>query len=383
MEQPAHDRDDSRATAMSEQSARARAPDSGSWLARVGRAGSKLLAAGWRRQITADIAPLALSAQQLGQGHLDAAVPTPKTPELAPLAHALEQMRDDLAAGRVVLQRNTAEEMRRAWELEVARDIQQNFLPQEFPKIQGAEVAAMMQAARDVGGDFYDIIPLSGDRIGILVADVAGKGFPASLYMALARTLLRTHSLSGRPRYLSEAMESAQVRLLMRSGSSGALAALGAVRLANDYFEANHSADGMFFTLFYAVYEPYSRRLVYVNAGHTPPLLYNAATGAQAWLEPTDVAIGFIPGRLYEPQERRLAPGDILVLYTDGVTEAFDAARSMFGEERLQEVVRAHTEHSATDLVEAISVAVHDYAGAAPQSDDITLLVLRINSQDQ
>jgi sigma-B regulation protein RsbU (phosphoserine phosphatase) len=368
---------------MSEKSAQGRAPDSGSWLARAALAGSRLLTTSLRRQITADIAPLALSAQELGQGNLNAAVPTPKTPELAPLAHALEGMRDDLAAGRAMLQRSTAEEVRGAWELEVARDIQQSFLPQEFPEIQGAEVAAMMQAARDVGGDFYDIIPLSGDRIGILVADVAGKGFPASLYMALARTLLRTHSLSCRPRYLSEAMESAQVRQLMRSGSSGALAALGAVRLANDYFEANHSADGMFFTLFYAVYEPFSRRLVYVNAGHNPPLLFNAATSAQAWLEPTDLAIGFVPGRLYEPQERLLVPGDILVLYTDGVTEAFDPARCMFGEERLQEVVRAHTQHSATDLVEAIVAAVHDHAGAAPQSDDITLLVLRISDQGQ
>jgi phosphoserine phosphatase RsbU/P len=332
------------------------------------------------RQITADIEQLARSVHQLGQGDLDAAVPTPETPELAPLAHALDQMRDDLAQRRATLQRSAAEEARLAWELKVARDIQQGFLPREFPAIQGAEVAAMMLAARDVGGDFYDVIPLNRGRIGMLVADVAGKGFPAALYMALARTLLRTHSLSGRPRYLSEAIESAQMRQLMRSGSSGALAALGAVSQTNDYFVANHASDGMFFTVFYSVYEPSSRRLVYVNAGHNPPLLYNAATGAHTWLHYTDIAIGLLRDRAYEPQERRMAPGDVLVLYSDGVTEAFDSTRCMFGEERLLEVVRTHAHASAAVLVEAISAAVHDHAGAMPQSDDITLLVLRIDS---
>lgn len=351
--------------------------------AQAAPAGPGIPAGGLERQLNADVARLADSVQQLAQGNLDAAVPTPETPQLAPLAHALDQMRDDLAAARAALRRSSAEEARRDWGLEMARDIQQSFLPREFPEIPGAEVAAMMQAARDVGGDFYDIIPLSGDWIGILVADVAGKGFPASLYMALARTLLRTHSVSARPRYLSQAIESAQVRQLIRSGSSGALAALGAVRVANDYFQANHSSDGMFFTLFYAVYEPVSRRLVYVNAGHNPPLVCNAATGEQSWLKPTDIAIGFLPERLYEPQERQLAPDDILVLYTDGVTEAFDPAQHMFGDERLQEIVATHVQESAADLVQSIASAVRDHVGAAPQSDDVTLLILRIGNQSR
>jgi sigma-B regulation protein RsbU (phosphoserine phosphatase) len=193
--------------------------------------------------------------------------------------------------------------------------------------------------------------------------------------------LLRTHSVAGRPRYLSDALESAQLRQLMRSGSSGALAALGAVRETNLYFQANHSSDAMFFTLFYAVYEPASRRLVYVNAGHNPALLYNPASGAVAWLKPTDVAVGFDPDRPYEPQECRLQPGDVLVMYTDGVTEAFDRSRRMFGVERLQEVVRGHAHEPAAALVAAIASAVRDHAGAEPQSDDITLLVLNVNRQ--
>jgi phosphoserine phosphatase RsbU/P len=340
----------------------------------------RFLAAGLARQISADVARLVRATQQFGQGHFDAAVPTPETPELAPLAEALGQMRDDWRTARTSLKESAAQDMRRSWELEVARDIQQSFLPKSFPDIQGADVAAMMHAARDVGGDFYDVIPLSGDRVGILVADVAGKGFPAALYMSLARTLLRTHSLTGRPRYLSDALESAQLRQIMRSGSSAALAALGAVRQTNDYFQANHSSDAMFFTLFYAVYEPASRRLVYVNAGHNPPAVYSPATGSVTWLPATDVAIGFMPDRPYEPQERRLEPGEVLVLYTDGVTEAFDVGRRLFGQERLVEVVRRHAGEPAASIVKAIDDAVSDHVGAAPQSDDITLLVLRVQN---
>ena len=131
-------------------------------------------------------------------------------------------------------------------DLAVAAGIQQSFLPDRLPGLPGAELAASMRPARDVGGDFYDAIPLPGGRLGLLIADVSGKGIPAALYMALARTLLRTHSLSAQPHYLTDALESAQVRHLMRSGSLGALAALGAVRQTNDYLLAHHREPVMF-----------------------------------------------------------------------------------------------------------------------------------------
>jgi sigma-B regulation protein RsbU (phosphoserine phosphatase) len=146
-------------------------------------------------------------------------------------------------------------------DLEIAYDIQQSFLPQTFPAVSGVDLAAAMHPAREVGGDFYDVIPLSGERVGVLVADVSGKGVPSALYMALARTLLRTHSLSARPRYLVDALESAQVRQLMHTRSAGALAALGAVGLTNDYLTAYHAHSRMFLTLFYGVYDPQSRLL--------------------------------------------------------------------------------------------------------------------------
>jgi sigma-B regulation protein RsbU (phosphoserine phosphatase) len=282
-------------------------------------------------------------------------------------------MAKNLAASQEEMRRK--ERMER--ELEIAYEMQQSFLPQTLPKVPGIEIAATMRPAREVGGDFYDVIPLSGGRVGVLVADVSDKGVPAALYMALARTLLRAHSLSARPQYLSDALESAQVRRLMRSGSLGALAALGAVRQTNDYLTEHHSESCMFVTLFYAVYDPQHRLLTYVNAGHNPPLLYNALTGEQDWLLPTDIVVGIMPGRPYEAQERQLSPGDVLVLYTDGVTEAFNADHQMFGEERLAEIALSHATASAQELVETIETGVTAFAGQAPQSDDLTLLVMR------
>jgi sigma-B regulation protein RsbU (phosphoserine phosphatase) len=265
-------------------------------------------------------------------------------------------------------------------ELQVAYDIQQSFLPQQQPHIPGAEVVAFMTPARDVGGDFYDLIPLSSGRLGLIVADVSGKGIPAALYMALARTLLRTHSLSAQPRFLTDALESAGVRRLMRGGSSAALAALGAVRQTNEYLVAHHATPVMFLTLFYAVYEPHSRLLTYVNAGHNPPLVYNHNTRAQRWLPPTDMAIGLMEGRPFEAAELQLSPGDALVIYTDGVTEAFNPLREQFGPERLEEAVLNQAHLSAEEILSGITAAVAAFRGEAPQSDDLTLTVLKVES---
>jgi sigma-B regulation protein RsbU (phosphoserine phosphatase) len=272
-------------------------------------------------------------------------------------------------------QHRTRERMER--ELEIAHEVQQSLLPKDIPEVPGMELAATMRPAYEVGGDFYDVIPLSGGRMGMLVADVSDKGMPAALYMALARTLLRAHSLSARPQYLSDALESVQVRRLMRSGSLGALAALGAVRQTNEYLTEHHSESSMFLTLFYAVYDPSSHLLTYVNAGHNPPLLYNPTSGQHDWLRPTDMLMGVMSQRPFEAQERHLDANDVLVLYTDGVTEAFNAQREMFGEERLVEAVRAHGTASAQELVQALAATVATFAGEAPQSDDITILVMR------
>jgi len=206
---------------------------------------------------------------------------------------------------------------------------------------------------------------------------VSDKGVPAALYMALARTLLRAHSLSARPQYLSDALESAQVRRLMRSGSLGALAALGAVRQTNDYLTEHHSESCMFVTLFYAVYDPQSRLMTYVNAGHNPPLLYNALTGEQDWLRPTDMIVGVLHGRPYEAQERQLCPGDVLVLYTDGVTEAANLRDELFSEKRLRDDLSPLRDRPIKDIVSSLMEKIEDFSKGAPQADDITMMIIK------
>jgi sigma-B regulation protein RsbU (phosphoserine phosphatase) len=264
-------------------------------------------------------------------------------------------------------------------DLQLAYDIQQSFLPDRLPPISGAEVAASMTPAREVGGDFYDVIPLSSGRLGILIADVSGKGIPAALYMALARTLLRAYSLSAQPRYLTDALQSASVLRLMRSGSMGALAALGAVRQTNEYLVTHHRQPVMFLTLFYAVYEPQSRLLTYVNAGHNPPLLHNTVTGEQRWLRPTDMAVGLISGSAFEAHECPLCPGELLVMYTDGVTEAFNPQHELYGSERLAEAVASLASFSADAVLGGIVDGITAFAAGAPQSDDVTLAILKVH----
>lgn len=264
-------------------------------------------------------------------------------------------------------------------DLKVAYNIQQSFLPRDLPPVPGVDLAAFMRPARDVGGDFYDAIPLSGGRVGMLIADVSGKGIPAALYMALARTLLRTHSLSAQPRFLTDALENPQIRRLMRSGSLGALAALDAVRQTNEYLLAHHREPVMFLTLFYAVYDPHSRLLTYVNAGHNPPLLHNAITSQQDWLSPTDMAIGLMRGRPFEAQEHQLEPGDVLVMYTDGVTEAFNPQREQFDEDRLSETVTSLAKLPAEAVLKGVVDEVTSHAAETPQSDDLTMFVLRVD----
>jgi sigma-B regulation protein RsbU (phosphoserine phosphatase) len=149
------------------------------------------------------------------------------------------------------------------------------------------------------------------------------------------------------------------------------------VEQSNAYLVANHADLGMFLTLFYGVYDPDNRLLTYVNAGHNPPLVMNAQRGTCDWLKPTDMAVGLLPGRPFEAQARQLAPGDTVALYSDGITEAFNAEREMFGTGRLAAVVRENADLSAAALLEAVTDAAAAFAGAEPQSDDITLLILR------
>lgn len=255
---------------------------------------------------------------------------------------------------------------RTAQELRVARDIQVSLLPEQCPALPDWEICTDWRVAREVGGDFYDFVPLGREHIGLVIADVSDKGIPAALFMSLARTLVRTsaNEIRSPARALSRVNE-----LLMTD-----------------------SRSGMFLTLFYAVLNWRTGHLVYANAGHNPPILWrpkrsvrvepspgpHAAQEADVvWLTARGIVLGAIEDIELEEREATVEPGDILVLYTDGVTEPINEHKEEFGEERLIQVISDNWDKPCGDIVGSIRSALAEFVGDQPQFDDYTLVSLK------
>jgi sigma-B regulation protein RsbU (phosphoserine phosphatase) len=242
-------------------------------------------------------------------------------------------------------------------DLALARQIQLSLLPQAPPVVPGWEFAAFYEAARVVGGDFYDFFVLPGQagardgRMGVVVADVAGKGVPAALFMARCSTLIRGAGLSG--------------------GSPAA-----ALMQANELILQDRRSQ-LFLTAFYGVLDTRGGRLEYANAGHNRPLWWQASTGQFQELAAPGIVLGMLGEIELEERAVDMAPGDLVVFYTDGVTEAMDANNQQFGQARLQEVVTASSGASAQQVLEAIVDGVRAFTGDVPLWDDVTVFVAR------
>lgn len=238
-------------------------------------------------------------------------------------------------------------------ELEVGRQIQLSLLPKATPSIAGWEFAVHYEAARLVGGDFYDFFEPPGRPgcLGMVVADVAGKGVPAALMMALSRTVIRATALDSRQ-------------------------PAGALEQANRVLSKDNESE-LFITAFFATLDTGSGRLAYANAGHNRPLLRQAATGEVRELAADGIALGVLEEIELEQCQVGVAPGDLLVLYTDGVTEAMDGAGQFFGDDRLRQAVEAVEAASAAQVRDAIVGAVRRFTGDVSPSDDMTVLVVR------
>ena len=235
-------------------------------------------------------------------------------------------------------------------ELDVARKMQQSILPTRFPRGADYESFGGMAPALDVGGDFYDVMRLENDCIGLAIADVSGKGVPAALFMMSSRTLLKGAAIG--------------------SQQPGAV-----LREVNDLLCEDNDAM-MFVTLLYAVYDPATGEVTYANGGHNTPLILHA-DGTSTELPLTGgVALGVMDDMDFEQGSITLAPGDALVLYTDGVTEAMNGEHEELGMERLQEILAATSSRSPEEINRSIFNGIRAFAGGAPQSDDITCLTL-------
>ena len=267
-----------------------------------------------------------------------------------------------LAIQNDMLQRETVERERLAREMQLAREIQQAFLPQQVPEIVNWELQTHWRPAREVGGDIYDFFELPGKRMGLVIADVADKGMPAALFMTLVRTLVR-----------------ATVAVLDSPAE--------VVRRVNDLIVPDAS-NGMFVTLVYAVLDLNTGELTAANAGHNPPLLLHRPCRFER-VRRGGMALGVVENVEMEEFHSVIEPGEVLVMYTDGITEAFSPEGEIYGEERLMESIQQIaacagadepiSQLSAQEILEAISASVDLFMGDAPLSDDLTMIVVKRN----
>ena len=256
-----------------------------------------------------------------------------------------------LAIQNDLLQKEMVVRERLETEVQLARQIQQTFLPTTLPSFPDWQLSARWRTARQVGGDFYDVIELPKGRLGLFIADVADKGVPAALFMALTRTLVRA-------------------AVIETESPAEALTRVNNLLLPD-------TQQGMFVTAVYAVLEIETGLLTYANAGHNPPFWMNGDSTRVQKLTRTGIALGAAEGFPMTECTIQLAPGDSLLLYTDGLTEAFSPDGDLFGETRLAEALSASQSVTSDGLIQSVEESLNEFIQSTPLGDDLTMLVIR------
>ena len=240
-------------------------------------------------------------------------------------------------------------------DLAVASEIQQAILPRIFPPFpenaHQLDIAASMNAAKDVGGDFYDFFRIDEDHIGFVIADVSGKGVPAAIFMAVSRTLIRATGIRG-------------------------VSPAECINYSNTLLE-KESVNNMFVTVFYGIYNIKTGEVKYTNAGHNPPYVLKANGSLEKLPVSGNMAIGIFDDFEYTETTCQLAQGDTLLLYTDGVTEAINPQEEEFTETRLEQTLKKVAGQTCQQVIDTIKADVKTFANGAEQSDDITLLAIK------
>lgn len=261
-------------------------------------------------------------------------------------------------------------------ELEKGKKIQRDFLPNKIPQLPGWEIETSFYPARQVSGDFYDAFMLPGNYIGLVIADVCDKGVGSALYMALFRSLMRVFSgqisLEGWSASLAAPKEKGSVEIdLFRM--------LQAVPLTNDYISLEHGHETMFATLFFGILNPVTGDIAYINGGHEP-LFVIGQSGIKETLKAAGPVVGIITGAEFKIQRTQLEPGDILIGYTDGVTEALSPNQTLYSKEKFRALLELRAS-SATELIERIQTDLFQHIDNAPQFDDITMIAVHRKPQ--
>jgi phosphoserine phosphatase RsbU/P len=238
-------------------------------------------------------------------------------------------------------------------ELELSQVIQRGLLPQQVPVIEGMNLAAFNRPAQIVGGDYFDFVNFKDRKHGFVMADVSGHGISAGMFMSSLQTAFHT--------LVPEADSPVDV-----------LERINHLYLQNINFTT-------FVTIFFGKYDPQTRTLSYANAGHSSAYLYRVATDQEIWLRPTGPAIGLTEGFTIHRTDIKLEPGDILLLYTDGITEATNPQGIFWGEDRLAEIIRRNADSSAERLIQKIVMALKHHMNGSPLDDDVTLLISKVS----
>ncbi len=273
--------------------------------------------------------------------------------EIGEIAQAFNEMTHKFHEAQITLM----EQQKLQKELQVAQEIQQMLLPSDFPKVEGYDIASYYEAAKEVGGDLFDFVEVDDDTIGICVADVSGKGVPGSMIMTMIRTALRLES----------------------RGNKNPAEVLSKV----NEFVADDMKRGMFVTMFYVVLDSRNREIHFASAGHNPMILYRNSTKQTYYLNPPGFPVGIqLPdmslfARTIKTESIRLREDDILVLYTDGVTEAMNHKRELYREERFLDSIRRNAHLSVGEFIKTINAELKQFTGGAPQNDDITVVAIR------
>ena len=273
--------------------------------------------------------------------------------EIGEIAQAFNEMTTKFRKAQVTL----LEQEKMQKELQVAQEIQQMLLPSDFPKVEGYEIASYYEAAKEVGGDLFDFVEVDDDSIGIIVADVSGKGVPGSLIMTMIRTAVRLES----------------------RGNKNPADVLARV----NHFVAGDMKRGMFVTMFYIILDSRNREIHFASAGHNPMILYRGSTKQTYYMNPSGFPVGIqLPDldlfrKKIQTDSIRLREDDILVVYTDGITEAMNTKRELFRDERFLEAIRNNSHLDVGEFVKSINRELKAFTGGAPQNDDITYVAIK------
>ncbi len=306
---------------------------------------------------------------------------------LQPVSHALlrVQIAENLAARKKRLdERELLKREKLLNDVATARRFQLDFLPKDMPQPDGWELAAALQPAREVAGDFFDVFTMTqGRRIGLVIADVCDKGVGAALFMALIRSLTRAFAQQNHNMDLTDLLTTDAPSGLGAGGgrhrglsSVGVNALKAAVSMTNNYIVDNHADLNMFATMFFGILDPRTGVLDYINGGHNPPYIVGADGAIKKVLKPTGPAVGMMPGSEFIVEHAMLEPGDLLVTYTDGVPDARDPHGKRFKDDRFKQLL-VEPVNSASELMERVQSSLRSHISEAAQFDDITLLFVR------